>query len=498
MTDATLSDTTSVQTFNATEGNSTGQQVLATFSDANPSAPLSDYTATVNWGGTLVGPATTSIQLISRTATASTWEVFGTATYSEEGTYTVSVSVSDVDGSHTSTSNTTFSVTDATLSDTTSVQTFNATEGNSTGQQVLATFSDANPSAPLSDYTATVNWGGTLVGPATTSIQLISRTATASTWEVLGTATYSEEGTLYGQRLGQRRRRQPHQHQQHHFSVTDPSVLATGGYIINLIVSNDSGFQTVATFTDPGGPESLSDYSATISWGDLSTSAGVISYNNVNQTFTVQGDHTYSSHGTYPVGVTIHHDLAQDVTASSTAVVTAEVGTVNLFYDNSKFNHNVEGVGPSDDKAIDTTKVAYVPNGATATFANLSGYVDGINGVMVDLSHDVDHGAITASDFTFKVGLNNSPSKWVPAPTPSAVSVRARRWNRRLGSRRADLDGWFYYGRVARSYCAGRRQYRPHRALHVLLRKFDRQLGHRRHGSLGDHQFHRRKRGSQP
>ena len=213
VTDATLSDTTSVQTFNATEGNSTGQQVLATFSDANPSAPMSDYTATVNWGGTLVGPATTSIQLISRTATASTWEVLGTATYSEEGTYTVSVSVSDVDGSHTSTSNTTFSVTDATLSDTTSVQTFNATEGNSTGQQVLATFSDANPSAPLSDYTATVNWGGTLVGPATTSIQLISRTATASTWEVLGTATYSEEGTLYGQRLGERRRRQPHQHQ---------------------------------------------------------------------------------------------------------------------------------------------------------------------------------------------------------------------------------------------------------------------------------------------
>ena len=195
ITDAALSDTTSVQTFNATEGNSTGQQVLATFSDANPSAPLSDYTATVNWGGTLVGSATTSIQLISRTATASTWEVLGTATYSEEGTYTVSVSVSDVDASHTSTSNTTFSVTDATLSDTTSVQTFNATEGNSTGQQVLATFSDANPSAPLSDYTATVNWGGTLVGPATTSIQLISRTATASTWEVLGTATYSEEGT---------------------------------------------------------------------------------------------------------------------------------------------------------------------------------------------------------------------------------------------------------------------------------------------------------------
>ena len=59
----------------------------------------------------------------------------------------------------------------------------------------------------------------------------------------------------------------------------------------------------------------------------------------------------------------------------------------------------------------------------TATFANVSGFADGINGIMVDLSA-VGSWNINASDFTFTVGLNNSPSKWAAAPTPSTVSVR--------------------------------------------------------------------------
>ena len=49
--------------------------------------------------------------------------------------------------------------------------------------------------------------------------------------------------------------------------------------------------QTVATFTDPGGAEDLGDYSATIAWGDNSSSPGDISYS--GGVFTVSGSHTY-------------------------------------------------------------------------------------------------------------------------------------------------------------------------------------------------------------
>jgi hypothetical protein len=47
----------------------------------------------------------------------------------------------------------------------------------------------------------------------------------------------------------------------------------------------------------------------------------------------------------------------------------------------------------------------------------------GINGIMVDLSAGGNHAAMTAGDFVFKVGNNNSPSTWAAAPAPSAVSV---------------------------------------------------------------------------
>jgi hypothetical protein len=58
-----------------------------------------------------------------------------------------------------------------------------------------------------------------------------------------------------------------------------------------------------------------------------------------------------------------------------------------------------------------------------STFANVSSYSRGINGVMVDLTGA--HGAISASDFIFKVGNNNSPGSWTTATGPTTISVRA-------------------------------------------------------------------------
>src|SRR5262249_18960080 len=109
--------------------------------------------------------------------------------------------------------------------------------------------------------------------------------------------------------------------------ASDPSVVPTGGFTVVTYAGAISTTQTVGVFTDPGGPEGLSDYSATINWGDssTSTSAGVISFNSATNVFTVQGSHMYSAVGIYPVTVTLHHDGAADVTASSTALVFAPV-----------------------------------------------------------------------------------------------------------------------------------------------------------------------------
>ncbi len=192
--DARLTNITPSKTYKSVEGNSTGTQVLAIFKDANPFAPLSDYKATVNWGGAVFGTPTVSVQFVSRSATISTWRVLGSAVYQQKGSYTVSVSVKDVSGSTLSIRNTKFSVADAPLVDATSKSTYNAIVGKSTGSQVLATFTDANPHAPSSDYKVTVNWGGTVKGTPSVSVQFVSRTAKVSTWQVVGAATYAKAG----------------------------------------------------------------------------------------------------------------------------------------------------------------------------------------------------------------------------------------------------------------------------------------------------------------
>ncbi len=109
-TDAPLTDTTPVATYNVVAGGGTGQLVIATFSDGNPSAVVSEYTPVVNWGGTVLGTPAVTIQQLSATSTASTWEVLAAATYTLSGTHAVTVKVNDSGGQSVATSNTSVTV----------------------------------------------------------------------------------------------------------------------------------------------------------------------------------------------------------------------------------------------------------------------------------------------------------------------------------------------------------------------------------------------------
>src|SRR5206468_3646898 len=66
--------------------------------------------------------------------------------------------------------------------------------------------------------------------------------------------------------------------------------------------------------TDPGGSEALSEYSATIDWGDNSNAdaTGTLSYDSASHQFTLSGSHTYLEEGEYTATVTIHHGAAPD------------------------------------------------------------------------------------------------------------------------------------------------------------------------------------------
>jgi uncharacterized repeat protein (TIGR01451 family) len=112
--DAALSDTTPVNSVSEMHGVAFTGVVLATFSDANPSAPASDYSAApvVTYTNSPVfsaGP-TYVVQLVSRTATASNWEVLASGTITSQGTYLATVTVTDAGGSVVTDSNTTINV----------------------------------------------------------------------------------------------------------------------------------------------------------------------------------------------------------------------------------------------------------------------------------------------------------------------------------------------------------------------------------------------------
>ena len=105
--------------------------------------------------------------------------------------------------------------------------------------------------------------------------------------------------------------------------VADAAVSATGMFTVTGTEGADTGVQTVATFTDPAGPEDVSEYSALIDWGDGSDlSAGIISYDANQNLFIVSGAHVYAAEGNYTITITIAHGTAVDVTVTSTATVT--------------------------------------------------------------------------------------------------------------------------------------------------------------------------------
>jgi hypothetical protein len=107
------------------------------------------------------------------------------------------------------------------------------------------------------------------------------------------------------------------------FEAPDQPPVVSGVAVTAAEGASFTG-QTVATFTDPDGPELspgiAAHYTATVNWGDGSApTAGAITLG--NGVFTVSGSHTYAEEGSYTVTTTVHHDTAPDVTATSTATV---------------------------------------------------------------------------------------------------------------------------------------------------------------------------------
>jgi len=132
-----------------------------------------------------------------------------------------------------------------------------------------------------------------------------------------------------------------------------------------------------------------------------------------------------SAAGTYAVDAYFTSADANfaDTYASASMTIAPVIVGRQLFYNQSVFDGNSSAINAADDDAIATNKSAYMPGNGIATFANVSSFSRGINGIIVDIAGS--HPDISAADFSFRIGNNNAPGGWIDAPDPTAVVVRA-------------------------------------------------------------------------
>jgi hypothetical protein len=297
----------------AAAGVTTGSQIVATFTDPGGPESSSAYTASINWGdGTLP-----SVGTITFNSDTGVYTVRGTHTYASVGPRTITVTISHTQNGVAAANEVVTSSTNVLLPPVTMTGgfTFNAFEGAASAIQPVARFTDPSGPGPTNSYTATINWGD-----GSSSTGTISFNAAQSSFTVTGSHTYADTGsyviTTTISRSGALNASTTSTGQ-----VSDVKVIGTGGFQINASRSVLSIPQTVATFTDPGGPEVLSHYVASINWGDGRTSAGTISFNSGTGVYTVQGTHSYNEDGNFNIIVTISHGTAQPTQVTSSARV---------------------------------------------------------------------------------------------------------------------------------------------------------------------------------
>jgi hypothetical protein len=176
--------------------------------------------------------------------------------------------------------------------------TFSAVEGQSFSGPV-ATFTDPATASTPGEYSASIDWGDASASSAGTI------SGSGGNFTVSGTHTYAEEGQYHPTvTITDTDNSSNTATANSTANVADAALTATGACLSTSQQFYNNG--PTATFTDAAFPSgTLSDFSASINWGDLSAnSAGTVS-GPVAGVYTVRGTHTYATTGNHTITTTI-------------------------------------------------------------------------------------------------------------------------------------------------------------------------------------------------
>jgi hypothetical protein len=320
----------------ATEGTALpNNTVAATFTDSVGTDMAGDFTAMINWGDGI----TTSGTVIG---SAGSFTVEGGHTYADEGSDPASVTLIHTADQVQATAGGTVAVAEGDVL-TPHAATIAATV-NHAFSGAVATFSDTDTANGAGDFAATINWGdgstttGTVVGSAGSFTVDGSHTyATAGQFTVHVQGADDSPGTAT-------------------FAATSTAKVSFPGQMVLNAATEGKNLPNktpVATFTDNTPGDTANSFTATINWGDGTTTAGTVEGS--GGMFTVDGGHRYADEGsdTATVTLTRKSDQLQSTASGSIAVAENDVltpfgivgaaaptfsGTIATFTDTDSFN----------------------------------------------------------------------------------------------------------------------------------------------------------------
>jgi len=295
-----------------TDGNAfTGQ--LATFTDANASGTASQFTATINWGD---GSPSTIGTITQPGGVGTAFVVDGTHTY-KTGTYSYTVTINETDpvGGLTTTGTGTVTVAAATIT-TTPISTFTAVVAQPITVQ-LGTFTTTNLTANLLQFSASINWGDGITTTGTIA------QASAGVFSITGTHTFAEASnaraitvTITDANGGGTATISDSA------TVADAPLTSTGVAVVAMKGTPVPVGTLVATFSSANPAAVAGNFTATINWGDGTTTTGTVTSAGGSVSgflVTSATAHTYATVGSFVIQVTITDtNVLAGATGSST------------------------------------------------------------------------------------------------------------------------------------------------------------------------------------
>src|SRR5205814_94723 len=261
-------------------------QTLATFTDPGGPENTNVYVVTVDWGDG--GPTSTA----TVTNNNGVYTVTDRHNYAATGPFTITVTIAHTQNTVAApntvvTSNATILLPPVTM---TGSFTFIAAEGTLSSSQTVAKFTDPGGAGAPGVYTALIDWGD-----GRTSAGVIS--VNAGVFSVTGQHNYNAEGE-FNISVTISHATAPNATATSTADVVHPPLIVTGGSIFDAVEGISAVDLPVATFIDPvQASEAISTFSASINWGDGTSSAANITVDTATRIFTVRGTHTYGEEG---------------------------------------------------------------------------------------------------------------------------------------------------------------------------------------------------------